>query len=111
MKQADDDKTRDFFDSGKRRPGRQKTGNAMTEAQRSKRYRDNRKARIENGSLILPPSYETLASRIAALDAENARLAAALKEARGRIGALERALMHQESGDGTARHGKQMVLI
>jgi hypothetical protein len=110
-KQAEDDKTADFFDTGKHRPGRQKTGMAMTEAQRSKRYRDNRKARIASGALILPPSHETLTSRIAALDAENTRLAAALQEARGRIGALERALMRQESGDGAARHGKQMVLI
>jgi uncharacterized small protein (DUF1192 family) len=110
-KQAEDDKTADFFDTGKRGPGRQKTGMAMTEAQRSKRYRDNRKARIANGSLILPPSYETMERRIAALDAENVRLAAALQEARGRIGALERALMRQESGDGAARHGNQMVLI
>jgi hypothetical protein len=31
-KQAEDDKTADFFDTGKRRPGRQKTGKAMTEA-------------------------------------------------------------------------------
>jgi hypothetical protein len=110
-KQAEDDKTRDFFGSGKSGRARPGSGNAMTAAQRAKRYRENRKARIANGAPPPPPARETLASRIAALDAENAKLAAALQEARGRIGALERALMRQESGDSAARHGNQMVLI
>jgi hypothetical protein len=94
-KQAEDDKTPDFFDTGKRGPGRQKTGKAMTEAQRSKRYRANRKAQPEK-PYPGPPSYGMLESRIMLLNAENMGLSNALQAAREKIAALERLLRKLE---------------
>jgi hypothetical protein len=46
-KQAEDDKTRDLFGNDKRGRGRPSSGKALTDAQRAKRYRQNKKAKEE----------------------------------------------------------------
>jgi hypothetical protein len=47
MKQRDDTRTMDFFDDGKRGRGRPRLPDALTGAQRAKRYRQNKKAKEE----------------------------------------------------------------
>ena len=113
MKQAEDCKTVDFFESEQRGRGRPRRGDALSDAQRVQRYREKKKSRpaainrdavTENGSSTRP-SLGMLESCVMLLNAENLRLADALQEAFDKIAALEKALM-RASGINVTRHGK-----
>ncbi len=113
MKQPEDSKTMDFLDGEKLGRGRPRRQDALSGADRAKRYREKRKARAapikrdavtENGSST-SPSRGMLESRVMLLNADNLRLSDALREAFDKIAALEKALM-RASGINVTRHEK-----
>ncbi len=113
MKQPEDNKTMDFLNSEKRGRGRPRLPDALSDAQRARRYREKKQSRpaaikrdavTGNGSST-SPSRGMLESRVMLLNAENLRLSEALREALDRIAALEKALM-RASGINVTRHGK-----
>lgn len=80
-------------DKPKRGPGRPRLPNALTPAQRAKRYRDRKRQRL-NDAAATPNKRATenegavSLAQAQRLSAENARLAAELKAAQGRIADL-----------------------
>ncbi len=113
MKQPEDCKTVDFLESGQRGRGRPRRPDALSGADRAKRYREKRKSRpasikrdaVTENSSPTSPSRGMLESRAMLLNAENCRLSEALQEALDKIAVLEKALM-QASGINVTRHGK-----
>ncbi len=120
MKQAEDHKTMDLLEAEKRGRGRPRRGDALSDAQRAQRYRENKKARpvaikrdaVTENRPASPssglPSYGMLECRIILLNADNMLLADKLQDALDKIAALEKALM-QASALNVTRHGKSAV--
>ncbi len=122
MKQAEDHKTIDLLEGGKRGRGRPRRGDALSDAQRAQRYRENKKAQpaaitaaikrdgvTENrpaSSSSGLPSYGMLECRIILLNADNLRLSDELQDALDQIAALKTALANAEYELNVTRHGK-----
>lgn len=97
MKQPEDKKTLDFLDEQKRGRGRPPVANALTPADRAKRYRDKKRQSKGNNSVTRHEKSDSesvgmLESRIMLLNAENGLLGKELEDAKARIADLTGAL-------------------
>ena len=89
MKQQAQPRTSGIANEPKRGPGRPRLPNALTPAQRAKRYRERKRQRMNDAPMTEKerPSSHTHA-QAQRLDAENTRLKAELKAAQVRIADL-----------------------